>query len=397
MTLAACDVLLGLGGYTEQDCVPGPGCSRCDGRRPGRSACRCHRGCEPRCAGRVDGRGWGHGNGIGRWSDRRADLAAAMGAVADAESRMRRSAGILLTLLPNPMAYEVAAVGDAGDAGAGDAGDAGGGGDAGDASDLGNFVTDTVTQLVWERDGNSLVNSFADAAVYCARKGMRVPTRIELVSLIDFTQAAPTINQLGIPRNGAWPILDVFHVPGRRYQPDRRGPPVLVCRLQGRNRRVRRGSDLRALRLGRQFVNGLAARRLFVAFVVVGAIELASEARADAPAGQYAFFDPFDVVITDNYTHLTWQRGYGPLTDFNGAPSYCQALSLPVVFVRLAGALVQGAPHPRGRGAAHGIRHGRSRNDRDRPERLSRDAVRFVLDVLAGGGSHRERLRRPVQ
>jgi hypothetical protein len=69
--------------------------------------------------------------------------------------------------------------------------------------------------------------------------------------------------------------------------------------------------------------------RIFVTFFTAWAIELASEARADAPVGQYAVFDQHDPVISDLGTRLHWQRGFAQVTDYWGALAYCQGLSLP--------------------------------------------------------------------
>jgi hypothetical protein len=63
--------------------------------------------------------------------------------------------------------------------------------------------------------------------------------------------------------------------------------------------------------------------------VAAFAIELASEARADAPGQQYGFFNPSVPVISDQRTGLVWQRSFGPQTDYFGALAYCQNLSLP--------------------------------------------------------------------
>lgn len=68
--------------------------------------------------------------------------------------------------LPHPMAY-----------------DAGGSGS----------VFDVRTQLTWEKDGSTAASDYATAARHCAVQGMRLPTRIELVSLVDFTQS-PSID-----------------------------------------------------------------------------------------------------------------------------------------------------------------------------------------------------------
>jgi hypothetical protein len=64
-------------------------------------------------------------------------------------------------------------------------------------------VTDNVTGLVWERAGNPESYLRDQAFAYCAAKGngWRLPSRLELVSLVDFTIAAPgpTINQTMFP------------------------------------------------------------------------------------------------------------------------------------------------------------------------------------------------------
>jgi len=60
-------------------------------------------------------------------------------------------------------------------------------------------VTDKITGLMWERLWSPSTYGQADAVKYCASKGSgwRLPTRLELVSLVDFTvpSPGPTINQ----------------------------------------------------------------------------------------------------------------------------------------------------------------------------------------------------------
>ena len=70
-------------------------------------------------------------------------------------------------------------------------------------------VIDNITGLVWEKSPSATACSGSgtctqlQAASYCAAKnaGWRLPTRLELVSLIDFTIAppGPTINQTFFP------------------------------------------------------------------------------------------------------------------------------------------------------------------------------------------------------
>jgi len=62
----------------------------------------------------------------------------------------------------------------------------------------GGVVLDDVEGLVWEATVNASTFTQADGAAYCAGKGAgwRLPTRLELLSLVDFTIAppGPTIN-----------------------------------------------------------------------------------------------------------------------------------------------------------------------------------------------------------
>jgi hypothetical protein len=69
----------------------------------------------------------------------------------------------------------------------------------------GNEVTDEVTGLVWERTVDAKPRTWEDAMQYCAclsidgLSGWRLPSRIELVSLVDFTKASPSINAEAFP------------------------------------------------------------------------------------------------------------------------------------------------------------------------------------------------------
>jgi hypothetical protein len=74
-------------------------------------------------------------------------------------------------------------------------------------TDLGNgTVRDDVTCLVWQREVSEDAYAWADANAHCsslplAGGGWRLPSRIELVSLVDFTKAAPgpTIDTTAFP------------------------------------------------------------------------------------------------------------------------------------------------------------------------------------------------------
>jgi hypothetical protein len=73
-------------------------------------------------------------------------------------------------LLPNPMTYDAGADGG---------------------------TLDIVTHLLWETDGSQMASSFLGAWAHCSSlgPGWRVPTRIELVSLVDFTRTSPSIDE----------------------------------------------------------------------------------------------------------------------------------------------------------------------------------------------------------
>jgi hypothetical protein len=70
------------------------------------------------------------------------------------------------------------------------------------------------------------------------------------------------------------------------------------------------------------------------AVAAAGAIVVASVARADAPTGpgaQYGYFDTSNLVIYDNFTHLTWERYPTTATfTFAEAVAHCDSLSLGI-------------------------------------------------------------------
>jgi hypothetical protein len=73
-------------------------------------------------------------------------------------------------------------------------------------------VTDNVTKLVWQKAvTSSQAFAWCDAINYCATltlagRTWRLPTRIELLSLVDFTRTSPAINTTAFPS-----------VPGGKY------------------------------------------------------------------------------------------------------------------------------------------------------------------------------------
>jgi len=72
-------------------------------------------------------------------------------------------------------------------------------------SDSGNQVTDQVTGLAWQRNVDPSAMTWDVAQRYCACltldgvSGWRLPSRIELASLVDWTTASPSIDAVAFP------------------------------------------------------------------------------------------------------------------------------------------------------------------------------------------------------
>ena len=73
------------------------------------------------------------------------------------------------------------------------------------------IVRDKVTGLTWQQSIDPKKYTWADAGLYCANLGLagggwRVPTRVELYSLLDHTQVSSAIDPVAFPNTTA----DVF-------------------------------------------------------------------------------------------------------------------------------------------------------------------------------------------
>jgi Protein of unknown function (DUF1566) len=62
----------------------------------------------------------------------------------------------------------------------------------------GGLVSDTLTKLVWQQQASSTTMSWPMAKISCP-SGFRLPTVKELVSIVDLTVTAPTIDQTAFP------------------------------------------------------------------------------------------------------------------------------------------------------------------------------------------------------
>jgi hypothetical protein len=70
-------------------------------------------------------------------------------------------------------------------------------------------ITDNVTGLVWQKQDDGTKRTWDNAITYCSnltlagQTGWRVPTRIELISIVDYGGSRPTINGTYFPNTTA--------------------------------------------------------------------------------------------------------------------------------------------------------------------------------------------------
>jgi hypothetical protein len=88
---------------------------------------------------------------------------------------------------------------------------------------MGDVVFDPVTNLTWQRAVSPTTMEWPAAGAYCAalvlggRDDWRLPARIELVSLVDFTRHTPTINTDAFPDTPSawfWTSSTLADIPG---------------------------------------------------------------------------------------------------------------------------------------------------------------------------------------
>ncbi len=179
VALAACDVLLGLGDYEKVDCRPGVDCL--DGAADATSEAMAEASVD--ASTDANEASLDAGKGVDAFAVDGPSLLQtwAQWPMPNPEASIAVDSS---ALLPNPMKYDAAPWGDAADGREG--------------------IVDGVTGLVWEQDGSQQAGSLQEAEQYCAGIGMRVPTRIELVSLVDFTKT-PTIDTTAFTGTSAGP------------------------------------------------------------------------------------------------------------------------------------------------------------------------------------------------
>jgi hypothetical protein len=176
--LAACDVLLGLGAYQDVTCALDCGAEAGGAPFPLDGAREADVAVPPDAPATADAEGGSDGVATpdGGWPVPTGHETWAHWPMPNPDASIAPNSS---TPLPHTMAYDAGADGDA------------------------PVVYDLVTELRWSRDAASAADYDA-AWRHCSQldgSGWRVPTRIELVSLIDFTQdsGSPTIDPTVFP------------------------------------------------------------------------------------------------------------------------------------------------------------------------------------------------------
>ncbi len=141
-------------------------------------------------------------------------------------------------------------------------------------------VLDNTTDLTWQREVDPGLYTWDDAINYCAQlvldgqSDWRLPSRVELVSILDFTLFDPMIDVSvfpGTPNTYFWSSSPTAGMPGYAWRVDLRGDISPADVTIARRVRCVRGTVARSVAVERFTVNG-------------------------------------DDTVTDNITGLVWQR-----------------------------------------------------------------------------------------
>ena len=185
-------------------------------------------------------------------------------------------------------------------------------------TDQGESVHDNVTCLDWQKTEPSGTYSWDQAIAYCdgltlaGRDDWRLPTRIELTSIVDFTQS-PAIDRASFPSAPGG-----FHKTASDW--------ILTIRQAGAGA----GRDYAwAFNLSDGIVSNAYSKATASALRCVrgGGAGEAPSTPAVAPPNQYTLVATGEVQ--DNYTGLVWQQGNSSATmTFVEAGTYCSSLGL---------------------------------------------------------------------
>lgn len=185
-------------------------------------------------------------------------------------------------------------------------------------TDNGDSVTDELTCLEWQKSAPSETYDWTEALAYCdalslnGQDDWRLPTRIELTSIVDFTKS-PAVDRSVFPDAGGG-----FHKTASDW--------ILTIRQQGAGA----GTDFAwAFNVSDGIVSNAYSKADAAALRCVrggGSGEGPSEP-AVAPPNQYSEVGSGEV--RDNYTGLVWQVGNSEETmPFADAAAYCSSLGL---------------------------------------------------------------------
>jgi hypothetical protein len=161
-------------------------------------------------------------------------------------------------------------------------------------------VTDKVTHLEWQQFVDAEASTWQEAATYCEKlalegDGYRLPTRIELLSLLDFTVPSPSIDGVTFPATPP----DFFWSSSRFVGDTSIAWLVNFSGAGG-------------------FLSSSDLRSMFYVRCVRDA--------ADVPSRQ---FEAAGATVRDSATKLVWQRASSDETlTFPDAISYCDELDL---------------------------------------------------------------------
>ncbi|MBC8132768.1 MAG: DUF1566 domain-containing protein [Deltaproteobacteria bacterium] len=186
-------------------------------------------------------------------------------------------------------------------------------------TDLGNgTVRDNVTCLTWQKTVSATSYTVAAGRAYCATlgTGWRLATRIEMMSILDFTQSGAKADPVGFPSTPR-----AFFKTGSEW--------VLTTKQIG----VGAGKDLGwAFNFSDGIVSNARSsatpdRARCVRGTGDADLDTAPGALAVAPPNQYTLMAAGEVQ--DNYTGLIWQQGTSPTQmSFVDAKTYCATLGL---------------------------------------------------------------------
>jgi hypothetical protein len=185
-------------------------------------------------------------------------------------------------------------------------------------TDGGESVHDNVTCLDWQKTAPTGSYSWDQAIAYCdgltlaGHDDWRLPTRIELTSIVDYTQS-PAIDRASFPSAPGG-----FHKTASDW--------ILTIRQTGAGA----GRDFAwAFNVSDGIVSNAYSKATASALRCVrgGGQGEAPNAPAVAPPNQYTVIATGEVM--DNYTGLVWQQGNSSATmAFTQAGGYCSSLGL---------------------------------------------------------------------